>query len=230
MKIFKSILDDPFVKSEAAVVIDVCRAFTTAAYVFFAGAQEIILVRTIQEAFQLKQENMDFLLLGEENGLPIDGFDYWNSPSEISTRNLSGKTIIQRTTAGTQGMVAFRDIPMLLAGTFVNAGATIQYLRDNRPESINFVMTGVHSATTGLEDEACADYFINSLNGNTVDSSGYLSRVRSWNPEKICSQPDLLRKLYEDLECCSKLDDFDFVMKASKLDQLLILKPVQNNY
>jgi len=34
MKLFKSILDDPVVESEAAVVIDVCRAFTTAAYAF----------------------------------------------------------------------------------------------------------------------------------------------------------------------------------------------------
>ena len=226
MKLFKTTLVDPIVKSDAAVVIDVCRAFTTAAYAFFAGAQAIILVRTAKEAFQLKQQNSNFLLLGEENGLPIEGFDFWNSPTEICMRNLSGKTIIQRTSAGTQGMVANRDIPMLLAGTFVNAGATIQYLRDNRPERVNFIMTGVHSYTNGFEDEACADYFIDSLNGKTVNSSGYLESVRSWKPEKISTQPDIQRKLNDDLECCLKLDFFHFVMKASKQDQLLILKPI----
>ncbi len=228
MKLFRTILEDPVAKSEAAVVIDVCRAFTTAAYAFSAGAQKIILVRTVQEAFQLKDDFSDALLLGESNGLPVAGFDLWNSPSDIRSRNLSGITIIQRTTAGTQGMVAYRDTPILLAGTFVNAGATIQYLRNNQPESVNFVMTGVHSESSGLEDKACADYFIDSLNGNAADSSDYLSIVSSWKPEKISSQPEILQKLNDDLECCSKLDCFNFVMKASKQDQLLILQPVQN--
>ncbi len=228
MKFFKTILQEPVAKTEAAVVIDVCRAFTTAAYAFSAGAQKIILVRTVQEAFQLKGDFADALLLGETNGLPIEGFDLWNSPSELRTRNLTGKTIIQRTTAGTQGMVAYGDTPMLLAGAFVNAGATIQYLHDNRPESVNFLMTGVHSDSSGLEDKACADYFIDSLNGNAADPSDYLSIVSSWRPEKISSQPEILLKLNDDLECCSKLDSFNFVMRASKHDKLLILQPVQN--
>jgi len=230
MKLFKTVLNDPLAESEAAVVIDVCRAFTTAAFAFFAGAEKIFLVRTVQEAFKLKDEYADALLMGEENGLPIEGFDLWNSPFEIRSRNLSGKTLIQRTTAGTQGMVAYRDIPILLAGTFVNAGATIKYLRDNLPESVNFLMTGVRSTTSGLEDKACADYFIDSLNGKVADSSDYLRHVSCWKPEKISSQSSILRKLYEDLECCSKLDCFDFVMQASKQDQLLILKSVQNRH
>jgi len=108
-------------------------------------------------------------------------------------------------------MAAYCNTPILLAGTFVNAGATIQYLRDTCPESINFIMTGVHSSTNGLEDVACADYLIDSLKGNAVDSSVYLRRVNSWRPEKISLQSEILRKLYEDLECCLKLDCFNFV-------------------
>ena len=56
MKLFKTVLNDPLAESEAAVVIDVCRAFTTAAFAFFAGAEKIFLVRTVQEAFKLKDD------------------------------------------------------------------------------------------------------------------------------------------------------------------------------
>ena len=57
------------------MVVDVLRAFTTTAYAFDRGAKEIILVSTIEEAFELRERDGDYLLVGEVNGLPIDGFD-----------------------------------------------------------------------------------------------------------------------------------------------------------
>jgi 2-phosphosulfolactate phosphatase len=45
------------------VVIDVLRAFTTAAYAFAAGALDITLVGEIEEAFALREANPDALLV-----------------------------------------------------------------------------------------------------------------------------------------------------------------------
>jgi 2-phosphosulfolactate phosphatase len=57
------------------VAIDVLRAFSTAAYAFAAGAQTIALVGTVEEAFTLKKQIPDALIMGEVEGLPVKGFD-----------------------------------------------------------------------------------------------------------------------------------------------------------
>ncbi len=87
------------------VVIDVLRAFTTAAFAFDRGADEILLVSTVEEAFELQDRNSDCLLIGEVDGLPIKGFDLPNSPTAVAKMDLSSRRLIQRTTAGTQGIV-----------------------------------------------------------------------------------------------------------------------------
>ncbi len=73
------------------VVIDVLRAFTTAAYALDRGAEEIFLVSTVEEAFDLKERNSRCLLIGEVDGLPIDGFDLPNSPSALANLDLNSR-------------------------------------------------------------------------------------------------------------------------------------------
>ena len=93
------------VEAEFVIVIDVIRAFTTAAYAFGSGAEKIIVVSTPEEAFALKKDNHEFLLMGEVGGKHIPGFDFCNSPVNISKADVKGKTLVQRTTSGTQGVV-----------------------------------------------------------------------------------------------------------------------------
>ena len=88
------------------VVIDVLRAFSTAAYAFYHGVQDIRMVSTIEEAISLKEKNPGFLVMGEMDGLPIPGFDFGNSPPQFEKLNLDGKHLIHRTTSGTQGVYA----------------------------------------------------------------------------------------------------------------------------
>ena len=123
------------------VVIDVIRAFTTAAFAFWQGAEKIILVETIHEAWLQGQKHPEYLLIGEENGLPIKGFHFENSPFEISQANLSGKIIVLRTTCGTRGVAACLNAGLLLASSFVVAKATVQRILSLRRESITFVIT-----------------------------------------------------------------------------------------
>ena len=66
-----------------AVIIDVFRAFTCAPLLFSLGVPRIILAATAAEAFALKRQNPNLLLVGEVGGIPIEGFDLGNSPSQI---------------------------------------------------------------------------------------------------------------------------------------------------
>ena len=89
-----------------AVVIDVLRAFTTAAYVFNAGTRSIQLVRTVEEALAIRHLQPGTLVMGEVGGLKPAGFDFGNSPTALLGLNLDGRHLVQRTGAGTQGAIA----------------------------------------------------------------------------------------------------------------------------
>ena len=108
----------------AVVVVDVIRAFTTAAYAFGAGADAIYLVGGVDEALQFKASNPGVLAMGENHGRRPDGFDFANSPVVVSRADLTGRTLVQRTSAGTQGVVGATRATRLWAASLACASAT----------------------------------------------------------------------------------------------------------
>lgn len=111
----------------AVVVIDVIRAFTTAAAALAAGAVRVICVETLAEAHALRQAEPSAVLMGEQRGLRPDGFDFGNSPSQFDRADVRGAVIVQRTSNGTRGL-AWTDAPLVLA-----AGAVTRRLRRSWP-------------------------------------------------------------------------------------------------
>ena len=153
----------------AVIVIDVLRAFTTAAFAFDAGAKDITLVAEIETAFALREEHPDWLIKGEERGLPVDGFDFDNSPSGFVGRDLTGRDLVQRTSSGTQGVVRSRRADHLLASSLCCARGTFDQLAGLEPERVTMVITGSHPEGLGDEDLACADYLEGLLREEPVD-------------------------------------------------------------
>ena len=86
------------------IIIDVFRAFSTACYAFGNGIQRIYPVGDLEKAYQLKQQNPEFILVGERNEQKPEGFDFGNSPSQLMTSNLNGKTKDHTTSKETQGI------------------------------------------------------------------------------------------------------------------------------
>ena len=140
------------------VVIDVIRAFTNAAFAFARGAREIYPVSTVEEALKFKAENPNSFACGEVGGLPPEGFDFGNSPTQTNELDLNGKIIVQRTGAGTQGIVRCVNAATMLAASFVVANATVKYIQELTPISVTFVITGEYVPGHGDEDRACAKY------------------------------------------------------------------------
>ncbi|MGX1564236.1 2-phosphosulfolactate phosphatase, partial [Streptomyces sp. NPDC055509] len=89
---------------QVAVVIDVMRAFTTAAWAFHRGADKIVLAADEGEALEIKAGHPGWLAL--KDGAPVSGFDLVNSPGLLQEADLAGRTLIQKTTAGTVGALA----------------------------------------------------------------------------------------------------------------------------
>lgn len=212
------------------VVIDVLRAFSTAAYAFAAGAKQIMLVSAVNEALALRQRFPDALLMGEVGGLPISGFDFGNSPAQLAGMDLRSRRLIQRTSAGTQGVVRSQRADVLLTSSFVVAGATVAYLRQLAPRRVTFVITGAEhdsgSPLQGDEDAACADYLEALLRGQQPDPELYFQRVRG-APDGLkfgnSLRPDFPAI---DLDYCTRVDHFPFAMRVRQEDGLFLMEIV----
>lgn len=207
------------------VVIDVLRAFTTAAYAFAAGVGDISLVSSVEDAFTLKQRLPGAILMGEERGLPIKGFDYGNSPAPFLSGNFIGLQAIQRTSAGTRGVVSSKNAGILLASSLCNASATARYIQSAAPKWVTFVITGYRSADHGEEDRACADYIESLLKNEAIDHFVIAKRVRgSANAQKFI-EPHDEEFPKSDLECALAIDKFNFAMVVERQNDALLMKP-----
>jgi len=208
------------------VVVDVLRAFSAAAFAFAGGAKDVVLVSAIEEAIALKAVTPGALIYGENYGLPVPGFDFCNSPAELLGHDFSGKRLIQRTSAGTQGVVRSVQADRLLVGSFVCAEATARYLQKLAPHTVTFVITGIIYDRDGDEDLAYADYLTARLHGQSPNPAPFLERVRRSDAGQLFANPAQLEFPAVDLDFCTQIDRFDFAMQVNKQNGLLVLQKV----
>ncbi|MFF9344535.1 2-phosphosulfolactate phosphatase [Streptomyces sp. NPDC014773] len=137
-----------------AVVVDVMRAYTVAAWAFARGAEKIVLAESQADALALTARHPDWVAL--KDGPPAPGFDLVNSPGLLRSADLDGRTVVQKTTAGTVGALAVKHAPLVLCAGFVVAEATARVLRAGGYDEVTFVVTGEDGRAD--EDLACAQY------------------------------------------------------------------------
>ena len=196
------------------VIIDVLRAFTTAAFAFSAGAKEIIFVSKPEEAFLKHQRDPSLLLMGEQEGQPIEGFHFENSPSEIKNASLKGRRMVKRTSSGTQGVIGCSHASHILISSFVVAEATVQRILQLKPSHVTFIATGRHN---GDEDLALAEYLQSKLTGQPTNLEQTLNRVRtSPAAARMKEGPIAYKNGLYDLELALKVDHFPFAMEVFK--------------
>jgi len=221
MEVHHFILENCGSASGLVVVIDVLRAFSTAAYAFAAGADEIFMVSSVEEAFGLKKAIKHSRIMGEVDGLPVEGFDYGNSPAQFDGKNLSGIPLIQRTTSGTQGVVHSQNADIILTTSFCNASATAEYIGSLSPVEVNFIVTGIRPGGWGDEDQACADYIESLVLKQDVSQEIYLNRVRQSIPGRYFGNPEMPEYPLVDLEYCLAVNKFQFIMEVKPSNQRL---------
>ncbi|OIJ69136.1 2-phosphosulfolactate phosphatase [Streptomyces mangrovisoli] len=212
---------------DVAVVVDVMRAFTVAAWAFRLGAERIVFAETLDEALELKGRNADWLAF--QDGPPVEGFDLANSPARLRDMDVAGRTIVQKTTAGTTGALAAGDARLLLCASFAVAGATAELLRARRPEAVTFVVTG--DGGRAEEDLACAQYIAELAIAGHADPAPYLGRAR--RSDGAARLAEGVRRGdagidADDAEVCLAADAFPFAMAAAWEHGRLVLRPVRH--
>ena len=118
---------DENINSESiVVVIDVLRATSVISTAFHYGVKEIIPVQSLEEAknYQGKENH---IVAAEKNAMPIDGFDFGNSPFHYMNDKVKDKTLVLTTTNGTKALeIATNQI--CITASFVNFDAVVTYL------------------------------------------------------------------------------------------------------
>ncbi|MFJ9809196.1 2-phosphosulfolactate phosphatase [Streptomyces sp. NPDC101158] len=204
-----------------AVVVDVMRAFTVAAWAFAQGAEKIVLAESLDAALELKGRHPDWVAL--KDGPPAPGFDAVNSPGMLRSTDLGGRTVVQKTTAGTVGALAVKEASLVLCAGFVVAEATAQCLRTRGCDSVTFVVTGEDGRAD--EDLACAQYIARRAADAATDAAEFLRRAGESRAAGELVEGVRQGVHPDDVELCLELDRFPFAMVAALEDSLMVLRP-----
>jgi len=197
------------------VIIDVLRACTTAAYAFARGVSEIVIVSTAEEAFRIKETSSDMLIVGEEGGRMIPGFDYGNSPDQISKLNIANRRMILRSSSGTQGVTQAREASEILLASLVNAKATVQYLKNQRVPRVTLLAMGSRNGPDKEEDIACRDYMARLLQGRPVSKASTVMAVVESASGRMALDPSIDYKTPRDLDLATEIDTLPFAIVVS---------------
>ena len=173
------------------VIIDVLRATSAICVAFEYGEEKIIPVATVEEAREYKQKG--FLVGAERNGLPLNGFDFGNSPFNYMGDHVKGKTIVLTTTNGTQAIEAAKNAYKVAIGSFLNIDSLCNWLiKENK--NILLLCSGWKNKFN-LEDAVFAGAVTDKISqGNENYKLGdgclalkYLYQLAKENPNKFLS-------------------------------------------
>jgi 2-phosphosulfolactate phosphatase len=220
-------------RATVCVVFDVLRATSTFATALHNGAKEIIPVAEISEALDIRKIRPDVLLGGERDGVKIRAdqtggvdFDFGNSPREFTPSKVRGKTIVSTTTNGTRALRACAGAKMVLATSFLNLGATAEFLRRNKIADILIICAGTGD-NAALEDTLAAGALCEILAGGFGggDNAASVKAARrayaqardnlagamreSENARRLLANPDL----HNDVAFCLQRDTCPLIAK-----------------
>jgi 2-phosphosulfolactate phosphatase len=199
-----------------AVIIDVFRAFSVACYAIDSGAVRIIATAEISEALKLKTTYKSCILVGERDEKKIPGFDFGNSPTEIIKADLSGKTVIQTTTAGTQGLINAIHADAVLTGSFVNASAIVKYIKSINPDQVSLVAMGYRATNSAQEDLLCAEMIAAELQNEKFIPENRISDLQNSAGKRFFDPVNIEFSPPTDFFLCTMVNRFNFVLKATR--------------
>ena len=198
------------------VVIDVLRATSTLAQALASGYRRVLCCAEIDEARSLAETDGPAKLAGERRLEHIPGFDFGNSPREL-TAAAAAETLILTTTNGTRLLVsAAARFERVYVGSLLNLDAVAVAAAESG-EDVALLCAGV-LGELALDDAYCAGRIAEALSGEPSDSATAAIRIaRSFaSPFEGLgasrSAGNLRRHgLEEDIEWCARENALDVV-------------------
>lgn len=198
------------------VIIDVFRAFSVEAFLFDCGVEKIIPVADIDLAYEYKKNNSGLTLVGERGGKICEGFDYGNSPSQITGANLQGKTVVHTTSAGTQGLFGAKNAEVVLGASLVNAAATAKYILESGYNEVSLVCMGLAGEETTEEDTLCAEYIKSLLENHPISLESEIEKLKFTSGAKFFDKQQNEVFPEQDFYLCTNPNIFPFALRLEK--------------
>ena len=211
------------------VIIDVFRAFTTEAIAFSRGAEKIVLVPKPSDALGLRDQRLVDLCVGEVNGMTPEGFDHNNSPYEMSTADVKGKVIAHSTMAGTVGVNTAMNADEIYVGSLVIAKATVEEILRDEPDLVTIVAMGDGGRVRTDEDEQCALYMRNLLQGRQPDRDAVRALVMACDQAVKYDDPAQPHFRPEDRRAALEIDSVPFAIRVSHEEGMLVSRPTNRS-
>lgn len=147
------------------LVVDVLRASTTMITALAHGCAGIVPVLDAHEARRRAAalEAGSAVLAGERQGETIPGFVLGNSPLEVSTERVEGRTLVFTTSNGTRALLAARSAAAVGVAAFVNLSAAAAWARAVGRD-VTVICAGERGRIS-LEDHVCAGLLVERLAG-----------------------------------------------------------------
>ena len=139
-----------------AIVVDVLRASTNIITAFSLGAARCRVTRDVDKA-RLLARDCAALLVGERENKKIQGFDFGNSPLELtsSAERVRGSTIIFTSTNFPHALATAKAASVVLIGALVNLAAVCRRASEKAIEqgaTIALILAGEPTEAHAFED------------------------------------------------------------------------------
>ena len=222
-----SLSDGAKVAKGITVIIDVYRAFTTQSFAFENGVKDILNVADIEHALNMREKRMGDYCMGEIGGIRPDNFDFGNSPYDLKGQNIKEKTIIHCTMNGTTGAKLASNADLILGGALINAKATVDFIKLQKPEIVSLVAMGARSPQGEKrteEDELCAIYMKSLLEETPIDPDSVVEVIDSCKESKKFGDPLQLQYPIFDKRQALRINEFDHAILLERSENYLISK------
>ena len=205
----------PLSENTIVVVVDLLRATTVISTAFNFGVKEIIPVSSLEIAKRYI-DKQDYIVAAERNAMPIEGFDYGNSPFQYMNKEILDKSLVLTTTNGTKAINIASEYEVITS-CFINIDAVEELLLKSKKDIL--ILCSGWKGVFNLEDtifSGClANKFISSKKFNVncdstlaalnlynlakndyfsfLSNSAHRKRLKSLNIEKdteFCLNPD----------------------------------------
>ena len=211
-----------------AVIIDVYRAFTSAALMLHLGAEKLLLVAGAEEALDLKR-SLGTLAVGEVKGRAVPGFDLGNSPAEVLA---AGRALFEggswpANSAGPGAVAAAaRRCDKVFLGSFLTAAATSRAIAalSPPPRVVSLVPMGLEGRVPMPDDEGCADYLEHLLTGRPYDHIATLQHIVEHEATNKFLRGDAPHYPPADPIYCLQRDLVDFSLLLAEEDGRLVAR------
>lgn len=146
------------------ILLDELRASSTIVRILERGAVAVIPAASLAEARRFGRADGS-VLAGEHRVVRAPGFDYGNSPAEVATADLAGRTVVLSTRNGTAVLRALPADATVLVGCLLNAAAVARAalaIARERNADVGIVCAGRHGAFA-LDDAVAAGAILERL-------------------------------------------------------------------